>query len=32
MGTDRVFLDYDRAQRQSYENRAQTARGVLDDG
>jgi short-subunit dehydrogenase len=31
MGTDRVFLDYDRTQRQGYEDRAQAALGVLED-
>jgi short-subunit dehydrogenase len=30
MGNDRVFLDFDRAARQSYEQRAQTATGVIE--
>jgi short-subunit dehydrogenase len=30
MGTDRVFLDFDARARQSYENRAQSATGVVD--
>jgi short-subunit dehydrogenase len=31
MGTDTVFLTFNRAERQSYEDRAQAARGVLED-
>jgi short-subunit dehydrogenase len=31
MGTDHVFLDYDRTARQAYEARAQSATGVVDD-
>jgi short-subunit dehydrogenase len=30
MGNDRVFLDFDRAARQGYEDRAQTATGVIE--
>jgi short-subunit dehydrogenase len=30
MGNDRVFLDFDRTARQSYEDRAQTATGVIE--
>jgi hypothetical protein len=30
-GNDRVFLDFDVAARQSYENRAQSATGVVDE-
>jgi short-subunit dehydrogenase len=30
-GNDTVFLEFDHAARQSYEDRAQTARGVLED-
>jgi short-subunit dehydrogenase len=31
MGTDTVFLEFDRTQRKQYEDRAQTALGVLED-
>jgi hypothetical protein len=31
MGNDRVFLDFDVQARQSYENRAQSATGVVDE-
>lgn len=30
LGNDRVFLDFDRAARKSYEDRAQSAHGVID--
>ena len=30
MGNDRVFLDFDRAARQGYEDRAQSATGVIE--
>ena len=30
MGTDRVFLDFDTAARAAYEQRAQTATGVIE--
>jgi hypothetical protein len=31
MGNDHVFLDFDKTARQTYENRAQNATGVVDD-
>jgi hypothetical protein len=31
MGNDRVFLDFDAKARQNYENRAQSATGVVDE-
>ncbi|MGV0802252.1 SDR family NAD(P)-dependent oxidoreductase, partial [Mycolicibacterium elephantis] len=31
LGLDRVFLDFDTAARQGYEQRAQSAQGVVED-